>query len=352
VTRARAIWHAGWLRHPPTELKAALFLVVVVAYATSGFMFFEWDEKPEIQWLDALWWTIVTMATVGFGDYFPVTTGGRLLVGVPTILIGAGMLGYALSQFASFILRAERLTRRGLSVQKAVGHVLLCNCPPAARLLAVVAELRSLPGRDETAVILVDGDLEELPEEIAKQNIRFVRGHPAREETLSRASIRQAARAVVLARDPRDPKSDDLTVATCLTLRHLRPDMAVVAECIDPENKEILRRAGCSSIVCALELTPALLAQETIDPGIIHVLREMSAGRPETSSLFIIPLAVGNSATKTVADVHRWTVANHATLVGIRQQGRVRLNPGHEETVGASDAVIIISATRPETIPL
>ena len=343
-------WHR--LYHPPAAVKAALLLLVVVAYATSGFMFFEWDDKPEIQWIDALWWTIVTMGTVGFGDFFPVTNGGRLLVGIPTIVVGAGMFGYALTQFSSFLLRAERLTRKGLSVQKATGHILLCNCPPTARLLAIVGELRSLPGKDGESVILVDNDLEEIPREIAEQSIRFVRGHPAREETLNRASIQQAARAMVLARDPRDPKSDDLTVATCLTLRHLRPDLPVVAECVDPENKEILRRAGCNSIVCALELTPGLLAQEITDPGVINVLREMSAGRAERSSLFIVPLALADGATKSVADVCRWAEQNHAMLVGIRRQGRVQLNPRRADPLSPDDAVIIISASRPESIIL
>ncbi|MBI5508044.1 MAG: NAD-binding protein [Deltaproteobacteria bacterium] len=340
------------LRHPPASLKAAIFLAVVVAYATAGFMYFEWDDKPEIRWLDAFWWTIVTMATVGFGDFFPVTTGGRLLVGIPVILVGAGMLGYALTQFASFILRAERLGRRGLAVQKVVGHILLCNCPPPARLLAVLSELQSLPERRDVPVILVDAEIEELPEEIARQNVRFVRGHPAREETLSRAALGGAARAIVLAKDPRDPKSDDLTVATCLTIKHLCPALNVVAECIDPENKEILRRAGCGSIVCALELTPGLLAQETTDPGIIHVLREMSAARADTNSLFIVPITIPTAAAITVAELRRWTADNSATLVGIRQQGRVHLNPGARDPLKNGDDAIILSALRPQGIRL
>ena len=42
---------------------------------------------------DALWWSLVTISTVGYGDMYPVTTGGRL-VAVFLILIGVGVCGY------------------------------------------------------------------------------------------------------------------------------------------------------------------------------------------------------------------------------------------------------------------
>jgi voltage-gated potassium channel len=200
------------------------------------------------------------MATVGFGNYFPATVAGRLFVGIPTILLGMGMLGYATTQVAIFLVRAEALNRKGLAVQRLSGHVLVCTCPSVPRLLRLLDELSADQASSKLPVLLVDAQTEEFDPELARREVHFLRGHPARQETLARAGIEAASRAVVLARDPTLAQSDDLTVATCLTLKNLRPDLHVVAECVDPQNRELITRTGCSSIVCVLDLAPGILA--------------------------------------------------------------------------------------------
>ena len=51
---------------------------------------------------DALWWSIVTISTVGYGDSFPITTGGRI-VAVLLILIGVGVFGYVAGFMANIL---------------------------------------------------------------------------------------------------------------------------------------------------------------------------------------------------------------------------------------------------------
>ncbi len=342
----------GGLRRPSLPLKVTILLASVVAYATAGFMFFELESKPELQWLDALWWAMVTMSTVGFGDYFPVSTGGRLLVGIPAMLVGMGMLGYALSRVAALFIRAEALNRKGLAMQKLREHILICNYPSAARVLRIVSELRASPLSASAPVVIVDEHLAELDDELARMDVRFVRGHPGREATLARASLADAAQAIVLARDPAQSASDDVTVATCLSLRHLRPELHIVAECVDPANEELLRRAGAKSTVCVANLAPGILVRELTAPGVIRVLEQITLWGSDVSNVFIVPLKIEASRRCTVADVRRWAETRDATLLGVRLASAIELNPPAERELTDADSVILLGRRALDSVDL
>ena len=62
---------------------------------------------PHDHWFwDALWWSIVTISTVGYGDSFPVTTGGRI-VAVILIFIGVGIFFGYIAGFMANLLEID-----------------------------------------------------------------------------------------------------------------------------------------------------------------------------------------------------------------------------------------------------
>ena len=130
------------LRRPPIPLKLALMIVALLVYGASGFIYFERPGKPELGWVDGFWWAMVTMTTLGYGDFFPVTTAGRFLVGYPLMLLGMGMLGVGLGQLATFVVRADLLNRKGLMMSTLSGHVVVCNYSSRERFLELLRELR------------------------------------------------------------------------------------------------------------------------------------------------------------------------------------------------------------------
>ncbi|MHB8811131.1 MAG: potassium channel family protein [Desulfobulbaceae bacterium] len=91
--------------------------------------FFESPGNPELCWSDGLWYSLVTMTTVGYGDFFPETAAGRFLVGLPLMLVGIGLLGYALSVIATVLVTAKNKEIKGMSNFKGEGHLVIINHP-------------------------------------------------------------------------------------------------------------------------------------------------------------------------------------------------------------------------------
>ena len=95
------------LREIQQELLALVILSLMFVYlAACGIHFFERNAQPEAfgSILDSMWWSVVTLTTIGYGDVYPTTSGGRLftalvaLVGVGLIAIPSGLLASALTE--------------------------------------------------------------------------------------------------------------------------------------------------------------------------------------------------------------------------------------------------------------
>ena len=84
----------------------------------------------------------------------------------------------------------------------------------------------------ENAIELIDEDLVEVPPELVRRGVRYVRGNPSRDETLTRAGIESASHAIVLSKRPGDPHSDDLNLAITLAIEARRPEVRTTVECV------------------------------------------------------------------------------------------------------------------------
>ena len=99
------------------ELLALVILSLMFVYlAACGIHYFEREAQPEAfgSILDSMWWAVVTLTTIGYGDVYPTTPGGRVftalvaLVGVGLIAIPSGLLASVLTE-----ARVERRKSEG-----------------------------------------------------------------------------------------------------------------------------------------------------------------------------------------------------------------------------------------------
>jgi voltage-gated potassium channel len=96
-------------RAQSTLLVAALAAIIVLEAAAILILGAE-SKSPQANIQDAgqaVWWTVVTAATVGYGDYYPVTTAGRV-IGVFVMIVGVGLFGVLTSFLAQWFVRSRQ----------------------------------------------------------------------------------------------------------------------------------------------------------------------------------------------------------------------------------------------------
>ena len=265
------------VRNPPAPLRVILLSVVVLTYGATGFMYFELADNPQLGWADAIWYSIVTVTTVGYGDYAPASMEGRFLVAGPLMFFGIGLLGYVLSLAASALVEAKTKELHGMADHNLKKHLVLFNFPSLSKVLRVLDELQHDPkwGKDKD-VLVVDEDINELPPELIKRGVHFVKGNPTRDETLSRANLDYASHAIILANPPGHPEADNLSIAITLAVEARNGDVNTVVECVDYSTEELLRKAGCDSIVCTTRFDAHFLSNELLNPGVQEVVHELT----------------------------------------------------------------------------
>ncbi len=337
------------LKRPTPSLRVSILVVAVVLYGATGFLYFEMPDNPSLGWGTAFWYAVVTITTVGYGDYAPATLGGRYLVAVPLMFFGIGLLGYVLSLSASALVEAKAKELSGMSRIKSKGHLVIFNCPGLGKVLRVIEELRGDAefAKSQTEIVLVDEKLEELPPELAELHVRYIRGNPTRDETLTRANVDQAAQAIVLSENPGDAHSDALSLAITLAIEARNPDVTTVVECVDHETEELLRKAGSDRIVCTSRFDAHFLSQEMLNPGVQEVIAQLTSNL-DGQQVYLTQVSEGllsGSSIKYAEAVGKCKQAGHV-LLGLRNGASLTLNPDENVMVHAGAQLITIGPSR------
>ena len=228
---------------------------------------------------DALWWSIVTVATVGYGDKVPITSLGRI-VGSVTIISGLILISLFTATISSVFVARKIKESQGLQDVKVTGHLLICGWNSHVEDILRILN-RSGAGRPAMKVVLASEAQPELMEVVAKActnlEVAFVRGDYSREPVLDRANVKAAQSAIIVpdATSQGGQMSDDKTLLALLTMKSLNPKLKVFAHILNKENYQHIRRANADDIIVSDQHVGFFLANEILSPGAPQVASEI-----------------------------------------------------------------------------
>ncbi|MGI9013324.1 MAG: potassium channel family protein [Phycisphaerales bacterium] len=252
---SRFLRERGTQRNMKVLLRFFIVLIaMVVAYSVLFHYVMMWEGK-RFSWITGFYWTLTVMSTLGFGDITFQTDLGKmfsilvLLSGVVFLLI---LLPFTLIQFfyAPWVESvAAARTPRSLSTEMQ-GHVILTHHDAVSAAL-----IRKLKQFQMQYVLIVEGNEEAI--QLHDAGLQVLCGYLDDPETYVAARVQHAA--IVAS------THDDVTNTTvAFTVRHVAPDVPVVASVSRPESSDVLRRAGVRHVIHLGEMVGKALARSMV----------------------------------------------------------------------------------------
>ncbi|MFP3512513.1 potassium channel family protein [Peribacillus sp. SIMBA_075] len=282
--------------------------------------------------LDGIWWAIVTMSTVGYGDYTPVTNLGKV-IGITLILSGAGLITSYFAYIAKMSISNEQQFLTGKKVFSGGGHIIIVGWNGRSRRI-----IQNIHNRTHhQPIVLIDDTLQKHP--LPRTNIHFIQGKATLDSVLQKANIKQAIRVLITADLKQDELHTDMfSILTLLAVKGLNPHLYCLVEILTQEQKENALRAGADGIVETNKFASDYM-QDCLSRGIIVEAEEQN----EWDGLNIKQLAIQSDwAELTFKQLSAKLFDQDILLVGIISGGETFIKPPANVIIQRNDTLIII----------
>ena len=314
------------MRITKTELAtvaAALMLVLLVG--TCGYVFIEgWS------WLDGLYMTVITLATVGYGETHPLSHAGRIFT-MLLIFGGLGIVAYAFSTFnalliGGYLTDAFRRKKMERTINSFSGHYIVCG---ASRTGLSIAEELAKTGR---AFVLVEKD-DAIAKTLLEKGWLVLTGDATEDKTLKEAGLERAAGLFCCLKNDRD------NAFVALTARLLNGTARIIASQNTEEVRQKLIKSGADSVINPSHIGGLRMVSEMVRPNTVTFLDLML--REAKSDYRFEDAEVKKSAV--VGEI-KGSQGGAALVVAVKKKGEhsFSMNPPPELHLETGDVIIAL----------
>ena len=241
-----------------TEKTLLLRVGVVAALIALAVLLFWLDRgglkdhiDGHVSFTDILYFAMITVTTVGYGDIVPVSESARLVDAFAVTPIRLFIWFIFLGTAYEFIIQRFVEDFRMNKLQKNLqGHVVFCGFGHSGLIAAQETVLKGLP---PDRIVAIDSS-EERVRLAAEAGFIGLRGDATSEDLLGKAALGKAKAAIV------STGRDDTTILVILTLRHLSPAVKILANIRNEENVKLARLSGANLVVSPPRIGGYLLA--------------------------------------------------------------------------------------------
>lgn len=250
-------------RNPLLRLRLALLLgFVLLAGGTAGYMALE-----RLGFLDALFMTVITLGSVGYGEVKPLTAAGEIFT-IVLILFGLGTAAWLFSTIIetfvseqTLLLLSRKRTARMVNALK--DHYIVCGYGRIGQQIATGYT------QNKVDYVVIEQEPSRL-ETLREADIPHVEGDAADDDVLKRAGIDRAAALIAVT------PTDAINTFIVLSAHGLRPDLYIVARADTLQNEAKLLRAGASKVVSPHILGGRWMGITAINPAVTDFITAMT----------------------------------------------------------------------------
>jgi voltage-gated potassium channel len=311
-----------------------LFLSVLLALCifllgATGYMLIEgWD------FLDALYMTVITLTTVGYGEVHEVSRIGQIYT-ILLIFIGVAFILFVAGSVVQFMVEGRIRTilgRRSLDkkIDRLKNHYIVCGYGRIGKVLC--NQLKRKP----IDLVVIDKNRELIPI-LDDDKVLYLSGDASDEAILRKAGIQRAKGLIaVLA-------TDTDNVFLVLTARQINPDLYIIARASRDESKIKLQAAGANKVESPYEMGAVSMAQRIIRPTVTNFLNLAFAHKRKDIQMEEIPVNSSSGLINVMLKDSGIRQQFNLIIIAIKKpDGTMLFNPSYETIIEAGDTVIAV----------
>ena len=322
------------MRNPLLRLRLALLLgIALLAGGVAGYVLLE-----HYSLLDALFMTVITLSSVGYGEVQPLDVKGEIFT-IVLILVGLGTAAWLFTTIIEAFVSEQTLLlisrkRMGRRVNAMKDHYIITGYGRIGQQIALGYHQNKVP------YVIIEQEQSRL-EMLRDSDTPHVEGDAADDDVLKSAGIDRAAALIAVT------PTDAINTFIVLSARGLRRDLYIVARADSLQNEAKLLRAGASKVVSPHILGGRWMAITAINPAVTDFITAMTDA--DHSEFLLSEFAVTDDtacAGMTFANA-QIKAKTGALVVALRSGGAVRSfipNPPDDRRLAPGDTLIAIGS--------
>lgn len=317
----------------PLFLRPFIVLTVLLTLGTVAYMNIEgWT------FLDSLFMSVETLATVGFGTYDPLSDAGKIFT-IIYMLFGVILFLYIAAEFAEYVVYTnfgKILGRKNMEakLKNIKDHYIVCGYGRTGAEITTQLKNCNL----NFVVIDKDPDFDDLAQSLG---FMYVVGDATEDETLKKAGIEKAKGLFCSLSD--DVDNLYLTVSA----KGLNPDITIVARCIKASNEPKFKKTGANNIILPYEISGRRMVSSVVKPLVVDFLDVVMHTKGQE-----LELKMEQFELKKGSPFEGQTILSSELkqkmgifVIAIKRQGEFITNPSPDTILKAGDYLIILGTS-------
>ncbi len=307
---------------------AAFLILTVLITGTVGYRIIE-----KIPLLDALYMTVITIATVGFHEVVELSDGGRLFT-MLMIFLGIGIGGYAIGNIAAFfvqghlldLLKGRQMVRAITGLEK---HIIVCGFGKIGR--SVCEQLINA----NKEFIVIDTDDDKIDTALGMGYIAAV-GEATDDDILLKSGIQNASGLISAISD------DAANVYLVLTARALNSKIRIIARGVDEASRKKMVLAGADKVVSPFEIGGRRMASLLINPDVVEFMDSFNQAADYGLRLEKLTISENSQLVgKRLDESYIKRDTDGAMIIGIEKKDRtMEINPPGYTVLDKNDKLL------------
>jgi voltage-gated potassium channel len=311
-------------------------IALIIIAGVLGFMLIE-----GYSFFDALYMTVITVTTIGYGEVRPLSTAGRVF-NILLIVAGFATFAYAIAKFTQNVVDGEirnyfkhrKLMR---AIDQLQNHVIVCGYGRNGRQAC-----HTLTHHNEQFVVIEKNEDHSVTQHFDKEHMLYVKGDATNDEVLIRAGIKRAKALLTVLPD------DASNVFIVLSARALNDNIQIISRASNQGSVPKLKKAGANSVIMPDKIGGTHMATLVTKPDVIEFIDYLSGEEGDSINLESIEFETLPSELKGKT-LHEILIAQKSfvSCIGIKgADGRFIINPSGTTVIREKMKIIILGTRR------